>query len=83
MSAARCPGFLPSNCSTPTWTCTPRWTASARSDITGTINPLSGTQTNEIKISVKDVDLTPASPYAGKFAGYRIARGKLNLDLDV
>ncbi len=28
------------------------------------------------------MDLTPASPYAGKFAGYRIAEGKLNLDLD-
>ena len=28
------------------------------------------------------MDLTPASPYSGKFAGYRIARGKLNLDLD-
>jgi hypothetical protein len=50
-------------------------------DITGHINPFSGTQTNEVKISVKDVDLTPTSPYAGKFAGYRIARGKLNLDL--
>ena len=50
-------------------------------DITGRLNPFSGTQTNEIKISVKDVDLTPASPYAGKFAGYRIARGKLSLDL--
>jgi Domain of Unknown Function (DUF748) len=51
-------------------------------DITGHINPFSGTQTNAIKISVKDVDLTPTSPYAGKFAGYRIARGKLNLDLE-
>ena len=50
-------------------------------DITGTINPFSGTQTNDMKISVKDVDLTPASPYSGKFAGYRIAEGKLNLDL--
>jgi hypothetical protein len=49
--------------------------------ITGTINPFSGTQTNDIKISVKDMDLTPASPYAGRFAGYRIAEGKLNLDL--
>jgi len=49
--------------------------------ITGTINPFSGTQTNDIKISVKDMDLTPTSPYAGKFAGYRIAEGKLNLDL--
>jgi hypothetical protein len=25
--------------------------------------------------------LTPASPYSGRFAGYRIAEGKLNLDL--
>jgi hypothetical protein len=49
--------------------------------ITGTINPLNGAETNEIKISVKDVDLTPTSPYAGKFAGYGIAEGKLNLDL--
>jgi hypothetical protein len=51
-------------------------------EITGTINPFSGTQTNDVKISVKDVDLTPTSPYAGEFAGYRIARGKLNLDLE-
>ncbi len=51
-------------------------------DISGHINPFSQTSTNEIKVSVKDMDLTPASPYSGKFAGYRIARGKLNLDLD-
>ncbi len=51
-------------------------------EVTGTINPFSGTQTNDVKISVKDVDLTPTSPYAGEFAGYRIARGKLNLDLE-
>jgi hypothetical protein len=50
-------------------------------EVTGTINPFSGTETNSIKVSVKNVDLTPTSPYAGKFAGYRIARGKLNLDL--
>jgi len=49
--------------------------------ITGIINPLNGAQTNDLKISVKDVDLTPAGPYSGKFAGYSIAEGKLNLDL--
>jgi hypothetical protein len=49
--------------------------------ISGTINPFSGTETNDLKITVKDVDLTPTSPYSGKFAGYRIAQGKLNLDL--
>lgn len=49
--------------------------------ITGTVNPFSGELTNDITIAVHDVDLTPTSPYAGKFAGYRIAEGKLNLDL--
>jgi hypothetical protein len=49
--------------------------------ITGTLNPFSGTETNTVKISFKDVDLTPVSPYVGKFAGYRLAEGKLNLDL--
>jgi hypothetical protein len=50
-------------------------------DITGLINPFSDTQTNHLKILVRDVDLTPASPYSGKFAGYGIAEGKLNLEL--
>jgi len=49
--------------------------------ITGLINPLNGGQTNTIKVSMKDMDLTPVSPYAAKFAGYRIAQGKLNVDL--
>ena len=50
--------------------------------ITGIINPLNGAQTNQLKISVQDMDLTPASSYAGKFAGYGIAEGKLNLNLE-
>ncbi|MGH7991739.1 MAG: DUF748 domain-containing protein, partial [Limisphaerales bacterium] len=49
--------------------------------ITGIINPFSGTLTNKIKISIKNVDLTPTGPYSGKFAGYSIAEGKLSLDL--
>jgi hypothetical protein len=50
-------------------------------DISGHINPFSKTETKDLKVTVKDFDLTPASPYSGKFAGYRIAKGKLNLDL--
>jgi hypothetical protein len=50
-------------------------------EITGEINPFSKDQTNEIKIAVNDVDLTAASPYSGKFAGYRIAKGKLSVAL--
>jgi len=49
--------------------------------ITGTLNPFSGTQTNTINILLKNMELTPVSPYAGKFAGYGIAEGKLQLDL--
>ena len=49
--------------------------------ISGTINPFGGTGTNDLKITVKDMDLTPTSPYSGQFAGYRIVQGKLNLDL--
>jgi len=50
-------------------------------NITGTLYPFTGNETNDLKITLKDMDLTPASPYSGKFAGYRIALGKLNLDL--
>jgi hypothetical protein len=50
-------------------------------DIAGHINPFNETATNDLKITFKDVDLTPTSPYSGKFAGYRIAEGKLNLNL--
>ena len=50
--------------------------------ITGVINPFSPTLTNNIKVSLSSMDLTGLSAYSGKFAGYRIAEGKLNLDLD-
>jgi Domain of Unknown Function (DUF748) len=50
-------------------------------EVTGQINPFSGAETNHLQVLVKDVDLTPMSPYAAKFAGYRIAMGKLNMDL--
>jgi Domain of Unknown Function (DUF748) len=50
-------------------------------DISGHINPFSLTGAKDLKVTVKNFDLTPASPYSGKFAGYRIAQGKLNLDL--
>jgi hypothetical protein len=50
-------------------------------EITGTINPLGKNLTMDLKITMKDADLTPTSPYSGKFAGYRIAKGKLGVDL--
>jgi len=51
-------------------------------DITGKINPLIPNAKTELKITVHDVDLKPTSPYVGKYVGYRLSRGKLNLNLD-
>jgi hypothetical protein len=50
-------------------------------EITGTINPLVKNQTTDLKIKVRNVDLTPTSPYVGQFAGYRLAKGKFEADL--
>ncbi|HEV2319966.1 MAG TPA: DUF748 domain-containing protein, partial [Verrucomicrobiae bacterium] len=50
-------------------------------DIRGRVNPFSATFTNQINIFLTNMDLVPASPYSGKFAGYRIAQGALSVDL--
>jgi hypothetical protein len=50
-------------------------------DIRGRINPFSATLTNQVNIFLTNMDLVPASPYSGKFAGYRIAQGALSVDL--
>ena len=36
----------------------------------------------DLKVDLKGVELPPASPYAGKYAGYGITKGKLGLSLD-
>ncbi len=53
----------------------------APANITGRINPFSGTLTNQVNIFMTNMDLVPASPYSGKYAGYRIAQGALSVDL--
>jgi hypothetical protein len=49
--------------------------------ITGQINPLSGDLFTDLAIISRNVDLTPPSPYMGKYAGYPITKGRLNVDL--
>jgi hypothetical protein len=49
--------------------------------IAGQINPLSGQAYTDIKFKFQNIELTSFSPYSGKFMGYKIDRGKLNLDL--
>lgn len=54
---------------------------SAPLEITGKINPLSKDLYVDLKASFKDMDLTPATPYSGKYAGYRVDKGKLSFDV--
>ncbi len=49
--------------------------------IQGQINPLSETAYTDLKVIFDNVNLIAASPYAGKYAGYPIEKGKLSLDL--
>jgi len=49
--------------------------------IAGTINPLTEHAFTDLTIKFDNVDLTTATPYSGKYAGYPIRKGKLFLDL--
>ncbi|NKB37720.1 MAG: DUF748 domain-containing protein [Gammaproteobacteria bacterium] len=44
--------------------------------------PADPTQASEINMSMKNIDTSLLSPYAGRFAGRAISSGKLDLDLD-
>ena len=49
--------------------------------IAGTLNPLQKDAYTELTVSSLGVDLSPLDPYSGKFLGYGIQKGKLDLDL--
>ncbi len=49
--------------------------------IGGEMNLLSAALYTDITMSFKDVDLTIVNPYSGHFAGYKIDKGKLSVDV--
>ena len=49
--------------------------------IKGSVNPFDPMAALDIATSFKRVELTTLTPYSGKFAGFRIRKGRLNLDL--
>ena len=50
-------------------------------EITGKLNPLAKPLALDIKALVRDLELPPLSPYAIKYSGYGIERGKMSVDL--
>jgi len=49
--------------------------------IWGEVNPLAATAYSDIHMSFKGVDMTSVTPYSGRFAGYKIEKGKLSVDI--
>ena len=50
----------------------------APAKIDGDINLLSAALYTDLKVSFKGVEMTSVTPYSGRFAGYKIEKGKLS-----
>lgn len=50
-------------------------------EIVGKINPLREDLFVDLKASFKDMELSPATPYSGKYVGYVIDKGKFSFDV--
>ncbi len=53
----------------------------APAKISGEINLLSAALYTDLKVSFKGVEMTSVTPYSGRFAGYKIEKGKLSIDV--
>ena len=49
--------------------------------IRGQLNPFVPADNTDVNVVFKNIDMVSASPYSMKFAGYKIAQGKISLDL--
>jgi hypothetical protein len=54
---------------------------SAPLEIVGKMNPLREDLFVDLKVSFKDMDLSPVTPYSGKYIGYVIDKGKFSFDV--
>ena len=53
----------------------------APATINGEMNLLSATLYTDIRLKFAGVDMTSVTPYSGRFAGYKIEKGKLSIDV--
>jgi hypothetical protein len=49
--------------------------------IDGVLNPFDPKANTEVKLVFRNVEMTSLTPYSARFAGYRIASGKLSVDV--
>lgn len=50
-------------------------------DVAGRINPLNIDAATEVQAALRQMDLVPVGPYAGKYAGYDLRKGKLTVEI--
>jgi hypothetical protein len=50
--------------------------------LTGGVNVYAPRDNTEFRVEMRNIDMTQVTPYSMRFAGYRIASGRLNLDLN-
>ncbi len=60
---------------------TGRAAGTAQLEIRGALNPTADPLALDVAARATNLELAPLSPYAGKYAGYAIERGKLSLDV--
>ena len=48
----------------------------------GEVNLLSASLFTDVKVNFKGVEMNSVTPYSGRFAGYRIEKGKLSVELE-
>ena len=50
-------------------------------EIKGKVNPLSKDLLVDLNVKFNDIELSPMTPYSGKYVGYTIEKGKVSMDL--
>ncbi|MGM9486409.1 DUF748 domain-containing protein [Ideonella sp. YS5] len=53
----------------------------AQLEVRGALNPTAKPLALDVQAKATELELAPLSPYAGKYAGYAIERGKLSMDV--
>lgn len=57
------------------------WSNHAPVKITGQINPLIAEPYVDLNLNISDIELSPFSPYSGKYLGYVLEKGKLTFNV--